>query len=565
MLRSNQREDRATLPRVIVLGGGFAGVYTAYRLQKELKRARVEARIGIVNRENFFVFYPMLPEIISGSIGTENILNPIRFVAKNSTLFTGEVTEIDLERRSVGIQHGLYGHRQEPKTLYYDHLVIALGGVPGTQDVPGMNEHAFNVQRMSNAFALRNHLIDTLEQANALSDRDARRRLLTYVVVGGGPSGVEVAGELEHLVSDAVKYYRTIRPEDVRVILVHAGDRLLPTVPERLSHYTAELLARRGVEIIFNRLVTRVETDAIMLSDGRHIETATVVGSLGLAVNPLVVNLPLPHDRKGAVIVHESLLAGDFPNVWAIGDNASVIDPHTGKPYPPTAQHAVREAGVVAHNIAASLTGRALKPIDYHTKGRMVPLGGHSAVAEIYGITADRLPGLVDLAHLLPLPAPRWEKRLRVMFDWTLDLAPTAVGAAEGRTTGPNGRRVRRRVTGAGNERLSRVTACAYPSHGHPERSRGPPVGPRGRPKRGIANVPAPTFPGALSSSVPRLPRCPVALAAKSATQVGPAQPGRTSAPPSPPPTVISSPLGEEARPKEFSPTISTPSTESLR
>ncbi|RIK46365.1 MAG: NAD(P)/FAD-dependent oxidoreductase [Chloroflexi bacterium] len=414
--------DNEKLPRILILGGGFAGVYTAYRLQKELKRAKVKARIGIVNRENFFVFYPMLPEIISGGIGTEHILNPIRYVAKHSTLFTGEVSAIDLERQAVEIRHGLYGHRQEPRTLYYDHLVIALGGIPGALEVPGLDEHAFNVQRLSNAFALRNHLIDTLEQANALSDRDARRKLLTYVVIGGGPSGVEVVGELENLVNDAIQYYSTIRHEDVQIIMVHGGDRLLEILPANLGHYTAENLSKRGVQLIFNRRVTEVDRNGATLSDGTRIEAATVVASLGLAVNPLVVGLPLPHDRKGAVIVHDTLLAGDYPNIWAIGDNASVQDPHTGKPYPPTAQHAVRQAQVVAYNIAASLAGRTLKPIDYKTKGRMVPLGGHSAVAQIYGYTISGFPAwwLWRTYYLYLLP--RWEKRLRVMFDWTLDL-----------------------------------------------------------------------------------------------------------------------------------------------
>lgn len=421
MLR-RARNEREKLPRILILGGGFAGVYTAYRLQKELRRAGVRARIGIVNRENFFVFYPMLPEIISGGIGTEHILNPIRYVAKHSTLFTGEVSSIDIERSAVEIQHGLYGHRQEPRTLYYDHLVIALGGVPGAQDVPGMDEYAFNVQRLSNAFALRNHLIDTLEQANALSDRDARRRLLTYVVIGGGPSGVEVVGELENLVSDASRYYTSIRPEDWRIVMVHGGDRLLEILPEHLGHYTATYLANRRVELLFNRRVTEVERNAVLLNDGTRIEAATVIGSLGLSVNPLVTSLPLPHDRKGAVVVQDTLLAGEHPNIWAIGDNASVQDPNTGKPYPPTAQHAVRQAQVVAHNIAASLAGNTLKAIDYKTKGRMVPLGGHSAVAEMYGFTVSGFPAWWIWRTYYLYLLPRWEKRLRVMFDWTLDL-----------------------------------------------------------------------------------------------------------------------------------------------
>jgi NADH dehydrogenase len=208
----------------------------------------------------------------------------------------------------------------------------------------------------------------------------------------------------------------------VRVVMVHGGDRLLEIMPENLGHFTAENLSKRGVELIFNRRVAKVDAGGVELNDGTRIDAATVVGSLGLAVNPLVAALPLPHSRKGAVEVHDTLLAGDYPNIWAIGDNASIIDPHTGKPYPQTAQHAVRQAQVVAYNIAASLAGRTLKPIDYKTKGRMVPLGGHSAVAEIYGFQVSGFPAwwLWRTYYLYLLP--RWEKRLRVMFDWTLDL-----------------------------------------------------------------------------------------------------------------------------------------------
>src|SRR4051794_19082047 len=183
-------KDRGQPKRILILGGGFAGVYTAYQLQRQLKG--LNARVAIVNRENHFVFYPMLPEIISGNIETEHVLNPIRLTVPKTTLFVGEVTNIDIANRCVDILHGLYGHKQQPRTLHYDHLVLALGGVPGTQHVPGLEEHGFNVQRLSHAFALRNHLIDILEQANVERDPELRRRMLTFVVIGGGSSGVEV-------------------------------------------------------------------------------------------------------------------------------------------------------------------------------------------------------------------------------------------------------------------------------------------------------------------------------------------------------------------------------------
>ncbi|HEU4792102.1 MAG TPA: NAD(P)/FAD-dependent oxidoreductase, partial [Nitrolancea sp.] len=408
------RPDAQPVRRILILGGGFAGVYAALNLQRTL--GGLQAEVAIVNRENFFVFYPLLPEILSGSIETESVLNPIRLVVPKVTLYVGEVTGIDLAHQRAEIRHGLYRHYQEPRTLYYDHLIVALGGVPKTAGIPGLADYAFDVQRLSHAFALRNHLIDTLEQADIETDPDRKRRLLTFVIAGGGANGVEVAAHIRDLVFGSIRYYQNIEPGNLHVILIHGGNRLISDLPSRLGYYAERFLRRRGVEILFNCRVARVEPDAVYLKNGEVIMADTIVGSVGVTPNPMVTNLPVPHDRRGAIVVNNDLSVPGYPNVWALGDNASVVDPHTEKPYPLTAQTAVREAKLVARNIAASLRGEPLTPFSYRTIGAMVALGHRSAVAYIRGLTFSGFIAwwLYRTYYLLQLP--RWDKRLRIVF-----------------------------------------------------------------------------------------------------------------------------------------------------
>ncbi len=215
-----QRPDEPRRQRILILGGGFAGVYTAYELGRRLGDDPVD--VAIVNRENFFVFYPLLPEIVSGSIDTSSILNPIRLVAPKATLYVGDVTGIDLEHKKVDVRLGLYGRKQQEHALFYDHVVISLGGVPNTSLIEGIAENAFDVQRLSNAFALRNHLVDTLEQADIETNPVEKRHLLTFVVVGGGANGVEIVAEMRDMLIEACPRYKHIEPDDIRVVLIHS-------------------------------------------------------------------------------------------------------------------------------------------------------------------------------------------------------------------------------------------------------------------------------------------------------------------------------------------------------
>ena len=415
-----QSPDEPRRKRVLILGGGFAGVYTAYELQKRLGDDPVD--VAIVNRENFFVFYPLLPEIISGAIETSSILNPIRLVAPQASLYVGEVDEINIENQRVDVRLGLYGRYQDQRPLYYDYLVIALGGVPNTIVVPGMADNAFDVQRLSNAFALRNHVIDTLEQADVETNPVDKRRLLTFVVVGGGTNGVEVVSEMHDMLVGVTSRYRHIERSDIRVVLIHGGPRLIPDMPQSLGDFAEHLLGEKGIEMLLNTRVARVEPDRVFLDNGESIEASTIVGSVGVSPNPLIQTLPLEQNQKGQLRTSRSLNVPGHPNVWAVGDTAEVIDKHTGKPYPQTAQHAVREARTVAANIVASIRGEQMRSISYKTKGQLVALGHRSAVAYIMGLKLSGFPAWWIWRSYYLLQIPRWDKRLRVMFDWTLDL-----------------------------------------------------------------------------------------------------------------------------------------------
>jgi NADH:ubiquinone reductase (H+-translocating) len=376
---------------------------------------------------------------VSGAIETESILNPIRQVVPGVELYVGEVTAIDVERQQVEINHGLYNHRQYPCTLSYDHLVLALGGIPNTEPVKGLAANGYDVQRLEQAFSLRNHLIDTLEQADIETDSFLKRRLLTYVVIGGGATGVEVAAEIWDLLVEAAQYYPHVDVEDMNIVLVHGGDRLIADLPEHLGDYAGDELQARGIDIRFNERVTEVGPDSVRLRSGEEIATQTVVGSIGLRPNPLIANLPVPYDERGRVEANPDLSIGEYWNLWGIGDNAMVLDPHTGEPYPQTAQHAVRQGKLVAQNIAARLSGKPTKRMTYRTKGSMVPLGRRKAVADLRGRTVTGFPAwwLWRTYYLTQLP--RWAKRARVAFDWTAGLlfAPDIVQLKVGQTTPP--------------------------------------------------------------------------------------------------------------------------------
>lgn len=402
---------------VLILGGGFAGAYCAMELQKLVKRRR-DIHISIVSQDNFFLFHPMLPELVSGSIETQHILVPIRRIASGVTLYTGTVEKIDLEHRQVNRDLGFENRRE---TLRFNYLVLALGAITDLSRMPGMGEHALLAKTLADAFRVRNHVVDMLEKADAEGDPEERRKLLTFVVAGGGFSGVEVLAELADLVHDALPHYRNIEPGEVRMVLLQGPDRILPEVNESLARFATKKLAKKGIEVRTNTRIKALTPDEAILATDERIPTRTLIATIGNVPHPLLASLPCEHDQRGAVVTNEYLEVPDCPSVFALGDNASVPDLTTGGRCPPTAQYAIRQARYAAWNILATINDRSKKPFKFGGLGQLASLGRGSAVAQVFGLKISGFLAwsLWRVVYLSKLPT--FERRLQVTSDWTLD------------------------------------------------------------------------------------------------------------------------------------------------
>jgi NADH dehydrogenase len=400
------------------LGGGFGGLEVARRLDRAFYRDP-GVEMTLVNRDNYFLFSPMLPEVAGSTIEPSHVVSPTRAFLRKVVFQEGEIDAIDRGARTVTVVHGATRHTH---ILPFDHLVLAVGSVPNFRGLPGVAEHALTFKNLGDAMLLRNRMIDLFEQADLETNAAARRPLLTFVVVGGGFSGIEVAAALKDFCRAAGRYYPRLRAGEERLLVVHQGERILPEIRPELAGYALEKLRARGVEVRLRAGVRAAGPDWIETSAGERIATHTLLWTAGTTANPIIQGIPCRKDRRGTIIVNELLEVQDCPGLWAVGDCALVPDPDTGEPYPPTAQHAIREAKTLAENIVASVRGGSKQPFHFHTLGMFVSLGHRSAVAEIRGFRfsgflAWWLWRTVYLAKL-----PRLERKVRVALDWTLDL-----------------------------------------------------------------------------------------------------------------------------------------------
>ena len=405
--------------RILILGGGFAGIYAAQHLERALGDAE-DFEIALVNRTNYFVFQPMLPEVISGSIGLVDVVSPIRRLLPRTTLHVRDVEAIDLERRSVSLSPGFQPHAH---AIEYDHLVLALGTVTDFRGMRGLPEHALPFKDLGDALRLRDHVIRALEEAAVeRHDPELRRSLLTFVVAGGGFSGVEVAAELNDFVRGVARHYRGLDPSEIRVVLVHSQERILPEVSERLARVAARKLRERGVEL---RLKTRLQAataEEVFLAGGERIAARTLVSTVPSSPHPLLGDLGVEKAKNGKLVVDPHLRVRGRANVWALGDCAMVPLRDGAGFSPPTAQHAVRQAKTLATNVMAAIRGGEPRSFDFADLGKMGSLGHHSAVAEILGVGISGFLAwwLWRTIYLLKLPG--WSRRLKVATSWTLDL-----------------------------------------------------------------------------------------------------------------------------------------------
>ena len=417
------RQICVTKKRILILGGGFGGVYVAVHLGKMLSQRELEeTEIALVNRENYIVFQPLLPEVISGSVELNHVIAPIRRMAPRANLYTRDIESIDPVARTVTLSPGV---RPTPLTLSYDHLVIAMGTRLDYSKIPGMREHASPFKYLGDALYLRNQLVRMLEEAEAESDPESRKRLLTFVVAGGGFSGVECIAEMNDFLREAVGAYHNIAERDLRLILLQRGERILPEVTASLAAFAHKLLVKRSVEIRLGAGLKAVTANAIVVEDKQTRQTETIgtrtaVATVPAGPHPILTALPLPQD-KGRIVVDQTTEVPDWPGVWAIGDCAAIkqVD---GNISPPTAQHALRQAKTCAENIVASYRGGQKKHFGFTGLGKLGSLGRRSAVAEILGFRFKGLVAWLLWRGVYVTKFPGFDGQLRLIADWILDV-----------------------------------------------------------------------------------------------------------------------------------------------
>lgn len=417
--------------RVLILGGGFAGLNTAAHLER-LLADRPDVRITLVSRDNYSLFTPMLAEVAGGGIEPSHIVNPVRGFLKRTEFREGIVRRVDLAAQTVETEHP---QSHQPSALMYDRLVIALGSVTNYRGLAGVREHAFGLKTMADAQAIRDHVISVLEQAALVDDPVQRACLLTFVIAGGGFSGAELCGALQDFVDRALRLYPNIDRSEIRLVLAHPGPRLLPEVGDELGEYAGEELMRRGVEVRVNTKVKSATSHSVTLDADETVMTHTLVWTAGTSPSPALKGIACEVDGRGAVKVDPYLEVLGWPGVFALGDCANIPDPRTGKPYPPTAQHAIRESAVAARNVAASLGEGGPVQFIFDTIGQLAVLGHRTAVAEVRGWRFSGFLAFWMWRTVYWLKLPRLERQIRVAVDWTLDLLfpPDTVQIGTGR------------------------------------------------------------------------------------------------------------------------------------
>ncbi|WP_030683882.1 NAD(P)/FAD-dependent oxidoreductase [Streptomyces cellulosae] len=422
--------------RILVVGGGYVGMYTALRLQRNLKRElqRGEVEITVVTPDPYMTYQPFLPEAAAGSISPRHVVVPLRRVLDRCRIVIGEVTSIDHGKRTAALT--TLATEEEgtgAQQLSYDHLVLAPGSISRTLPVPGLAEHGIGFKTVEEAIGLRNHVIEQMDIASSTRDPAVRDAALTFVFVGGGYAGVEALAELEDMARYTARYYHNIRPADMKWILVEASDRILPEVGEEMGRYTVTELRRRNIDV---RLGTRLESCAdrvAVLSDGARFPTRTVVWTAGVKPHPVLAAVDLPLNERGRLICTPELTIEGTTHAWAAGDAAAVPDVtaggtsraegtggEPGRECAPNAQHAVRQARVLGDNIAHSLRGEPLETYAHKYAGSVASLGLHKGVAYVYGRRLKGYPAwfMHRVYHLSRVPT--FNRKARVLAEWTL-------------------------------------------------------------------------------------------------------------------------------------------------
>jgi NADH dehydrogenase len=405
--------------RIVIAGGGFGGLYAAMHFDKRLAR-RADVEVTLISRENFILFTPMLHEVAAGDLYPGDIVNPLRRILRHVEFVDADVQAIDLNARRVRCTAGVADRELE---FEFDHLLLTLGSETNFFNMDGVRDWSVTMKSLSDAALLRNRMVALLEEASLQSDEAVRRRLLTFVTAGGGFSGTETTGAVNDFVRETVRYYPQLREELVRVVVVHPGNFILPELGEELGRYAERKLRERKVEVIKGPRVANYDGVVVTLNDGTSIPAATLIWTAGVKPSPVISSLPCQNER-GRVLVNEDMSVPGVSGLWAAGDCAAIPDVKsgTGKFYPPTAQHGLREGVSVAKNIEAAILGRPPKPFRFQMLGMLASIGHHTGVAMVFGIKFSGFIAWWFWRSVYLMKLPRLAKKLRVMVSWTLDL-----------------------------------------------------------------------------------------------------------------------------------------------
>lgn len=421
------RHGTVTEPaRILVVGGGYVGMYTALRLQRRL---RAELRAGaveivVVTPEPYMTYQPFLPEAAAGSISPRHVVVPLRRVLDRCRIVIGEVRSVDHAKRTASLATLATAEEGTGAVdLTYDELVIAPGSVSRTLPVPGLRDHGIGFKTVEEAIGLRNHVIEQMDIASSTRDPGLRDAALTFVFVGGGYAGVEALAELEDMARYTARYYHNVKPEDLKWVLVEASDRILPEVGEKMGRYAIRELRGRNIDVRLGTRLESCEDRVAVLSDGTRLPTRTVVWTAGVKPAPVLAETDLPLNERGRLRCTAGLAVEGVAHAWAAGDAAAVPDvtaAEPGRECAPNAQHAVRQAKVLAENIAASLRGQPLKEYAHAYAGSVASLGLHKGVAHVYGRKLKGYPAwLMHRAYHLSR-VPTFNRKARVLAEWTL-------------------------------------------------------------------------------------------------------------------------------------------------
>jgi NADH dehydrogenase len=406
--------------RIVIAGGSFAGLYAAKYLDKHLAR-RPDIEVTLIARENFILFTPMLHEVAAGDLAPGDIVNPLRRILRHVNVIEADVQDVDLSARKVRCVHGFEHGELE---FEFDHLLLALGSETNFFDNAGIRDWAVTMKNLSDATLLRNRMAAFLEEATLERDAAIRRQWLTFVIAGGGFAGTETAGAVNDFVRETAKFYPRLGDEEIRVVVIHPGEYLLPELGEGLGRYAEGKLRERKVEVIKGARVASYDGWVVTLSTGISIPAATLVWTAGVKPSPVVAGLSCPKE-KGRIAANEYLQVPGFPGLWTAGDCAAVPDIRARAArtfFPPTAQHGMREALMAAKNIERTILGQPLQPFRYRTMGMLASIGHHTGVASFFGFKFSGFIAWWMWRSVYLAKLPRLVKKLRVMIAWTLDL-----------------------------------------------------------------------------------------------------------------------------------------------